>query len=278
MFLLIFVDFRRFALVVNQVISKDGGAMSKYEIQIREIVNMQGSITVLELARALSVSDQTIRRVVRPLVERGEIAKVHGALVSNRSPIDPPFMSRMSQNKAAKIAIARSLLDLIKDGDRIAIDTGSTSAFAAQALRERRYLTVVTNSAFVASTLSMIPGNNVSMAGTQLRHHDGASFDRSAFEIIERIHVDYALLSASLVDERKGFLVHEQCEVDMATAMLENSSKTIMAVDHSKFLPQNRKPSLKQPELKPGDYLLTDKPVLRQFQHLTSSLDVIVAE
>ena len=42
----------------------------------------------------------------------------------------------MSQNKAAKIAIARSLLDLIKDGDRIAIDTGSTSAFAAQALRE----------------------------------------------------------------------------------------------------------------------------------------------
>ena len=81
--------------------------MSKYEIQIREIVNMQGSITVLELARALSVSDQTIRRVVRPLVERGEIAKVHGALVSNRSPIDPPFMSRMSQNKAAKIAIAR---------------------------------------------------------------------------------------------------------------------------------------------------------------------------
>jgi DeoR family glycerol-3-phosphate regulon repressor len=70
-------------------------------------------------------------------------------------------MSRMSQNKAAKIAIARSLLDLIKDGDRIAIDTGSTSAFAAQALRERRYLTVVTNSAFVASTLSMIPGNNV---------------------------------------------------------------------------------------------------------------------
>ena len=51
--------------------------MSKYEIQIREIVNMQGSITVLELARALSVSDQTIRRVVRPLVERGEIAKVH---------------------------------------------------------------------------------------------------------------------------------------------------------------------------------------------------------
>ena len=90
--------------------------------------------------------------------------------------------------------------------------------------------------------------------------------------------MDYALISASLVDEKKGFLVHEQCEVDMATAMLENSSKAIMAVDHSKFLPQNRKPSLKQAQLKPGDYLLTDKPILRQFQHLTSSLNVVVAE
>jgi DeoR family glycerol-3-phosphate regulon repressor len=64
----------------------------------------------------------------------------------------------------------------------------------------------------------------------------------------------------------------------MATAMLENSSKTIMAVDHSKFLPQNRKPSLKQPELKPGDYLVTDKPILQQFQHLTASLELVVAE
>lgn len=116
------------------------------------------------------------------------------------------------------------------------------------------------------------------MAGTQLRHHDGASFDRSAFQIIERVHVDYALLSASLVDAKKGFLVHEQCEVDMARAMLENSSKTIMAVDHSKFLPQNRKPSLQQPELKSGDYLVTDKPILSEFQHLTASLKLIVAE
>ena len=64
----------------------------------------------------------------------------------------------------------------------------------------------------------------------------------------------------------------------MAPAMLENSSKTIIAVDHSKFLPQNRKPSLKKPELKPGDYLLTKKPILRQFKHLTSSLDIVVAE
>ena len=55
-------------------------------------------------------------------------------------------------------------------------------------LRARHRLTVVTNSAFVASTLAMIPGNNVSMAGTQLRDHDGAAFDR-------RIEIDCTALA-----------------------------------------------------------------------------------
>lgn len=251
--------------------------MSKYETHINEIVNLRGSISVLDLARELQVSDQTIRRVVRPMVARGEISKVHGALVSTRSALDPPFLARMSQNRAAKVAIARAVADLVRDGDSIAIDTGSTSAFAAQALRERKDLTVVTNSAFVASTLAMIPGNNVSMAGTQLRDHDGAAFDRSAFDVIERMQVDYVLLSASVVDAAKGFLVHEQCEVDIATAMIGISARSIMAVDASKFQPQGRRPALRQPILRPGDYLLTDQPLPPQFDELTADLNLVIA-
>lgn len=252
--------------------------MSKYESQILSIVNLRGSISVLDAAQELGVSDQTVRRVVKPLVARGDISKVHGALVSNRSALDPPFLSRMAHNRSAKIAIAREVATLVRDGDSIAIDTGSTSAFAAQALRERKNLTVVTNSAFVASTLAMIPGNNVSMAGTQLRDHDGASFDRSAFEVIERIQVDYALLSASVVDPRKGFLVHEQCEVDIATAMMGNAGRTIMAVDASKFLPQERRPAMRQPDLRPGDILITDHEIGPEFEAVTSVPDIIIAK
>lgn len=252
--------------------------MSKYETQILQIVHLRGNVSVQDLAHELRVSDQTVRRVTKPLVERGEVSKVHGALVSNRSALDPPFLARMSQNRSAKIKIALEVARLIKDGDSIAIDTGSTSAFAARALRERKKLTVVTNSAFVASTLAMVPGNNVSMAGTQLRDHDGAAFDRSAFEVIERMQVDYALLSASVVDPGTGFLVHEQCEIDIAAAMMRNANRTIMAVDTSKFLPQKRKPAMRQPELRPGDYLVTDEAISSEFSGVTNRLNVLVAQ
>lgn len=239
---------------------------------------MMGTVTVQELSQIMGLSDQTIRRVTRPLAERGALNKVHGALVSNKSALDPPFLSRMNLNREAKVAIANAVAAIVKDGDSLTIDTGSTSAFIAQMLRNRRKLTVVTNSAFVASTLAMIPGNNVSMAGTQLRDHDGASFDRSAFQVVERAQVDYCVLSASMAHPENGFLVHEQCEVDMAFAMMDSASRSIMAVDASKFQPQDRKPALRQPDLKAGDILVTDIEPPDTFRFALSHLDIRIAQ
>lgn len=247
--------------------------MSKYKDQILYAVDMRGTVSVLELAQILGVSDQTIRRVSQPLVESCELTKVHGALVSNRIASDPPFLARMKLNRDAKVAIARQAVEIITDGSSIAIDTGSTSGFIALALRARRNLTVVTNSAFVASTLAIIPGNKVSMAGTQLRDHDGAAFDRSAFEVIERMQVDYVVLSASMVDADEGFLVHEQCEVDIANAMFNSARRMIMAVDHSKFEAHERRSALRQPTLRANDILISNLNPPKKFDALLSGVD-----
>ena len=252
-------------------------SLSKYSAEILRTVDMMGTVSVQELSHILGVSDKTIRRVTRPMAERGDLSKVHGALVSNKSALDPPFLSRMSVNRDAKIAIASEVAKIIQDGDSVAIDTGSTSAFIAQALRQRRQLTIVTNSAFVASTLAMVPGNNVSMAGTQLRDHDGAAFDRAAFEVIERMEVDYCILSASMVHPQKGFLVHEQCEVDIASAMTNNAGRAIMAVDASKFQPQDRRPALRQPAFKENAILVTNAQPGEAFDPALTGMDVRIA-
>ncbi len=258
--------------------SKPQNPDSKYTEEILRTVDMMGTVSVLELSQLLGVSDQTIRRVTRPLAERGQLAKVHGALVSTKSALDPPFLSRMSLHRAEKMAIANEVADNVQDGDSLTIDTGSTSAFIAQALRQRRDLTIVTNSAYVASTLAMVPGNKVSMAGTQLRDHDGASFDRTAFQVVERAEVDFCVLSASMIHPTKGFLVHEQCEVDMATAMMDSAERAIMAVDATKFLPQKPKPAFRQPRLKDGDLLVADAEPPEAFQEVLSHLVVKIAK
>ena len=58
---------------------------SKYTEEILRRVDMMGTVTVQELSQLMGLSDQTIRRVTRPLAEQGVLSKVHGALVSNKS-------------------------------------------------------------------------------------------------------------------------------------------------------------------------------------------------
>lgn len=248
--------------------------MSKYEQDIRNAVSLRGSIGVGELASLLNVSDQTIRRIVKPMVDRGEVEKVHGAIVGTKSIADPPFLARMNKQKDAKIAIATHIAQLVKPGDSISIDTGSTSAFVAQALRQHYDLTIVTNSAFIASTLAMMPGNRVYMAGSELRDHDGAAFDRAAFETIAAHHTDWAILSASSAHAKRGFLVQEQCEVDMCIAMMEISEMRLWAVDGSKFLEQQFALALPCPL--DGDRLITNATPKKEYDNIFNQMKIEV--
>ena len=215
--------------------------MARYEHDVMNAVGLRGTVTIAELASLLDVSEQTIRRVVRPMVERGDVAKVHGAVVANRqtgagaAAAEAPFLTRMNINQRAKLSIAAEVATIITDGDSIALDSGSTTGCIAQALRQHRGLTVVTNSSFIATSLATIPGNRVHMAGVELRNHDGASFDRAAFAVVESMKVRYAILSTSAVDRQRGFMVHEHAEAEMSATMAGIADVRIVAVDSTKF-------------------------------------------
>lgn len=63
--------------------------MPLYEDDVMHAVELRGSVSVRELAMLLNVSEQTVRRIVKPLVERGEVEKVHGAVVAARASVRP---------------------------------------------------------------------------------------------------------------------------------------------------------------------------------------------
>ena len=230
--------------------------MGRYEHEVMNAVGLRGTVSVRDLAALLDVSEQTVRRVVKPMVERGEVHKVHGAITSVTSTGDAPFLTRMNVARDAKVAIAARVAQLVRDGDTVALDTGSTTGFIAQALRGHHGLTVVTNSSFVATTLATIPGNRVHMAGVELRNHDGASFDAFAFQVIRSMKVRVAILSASAIDPRRGPMVHEHCEAEMSAAMSSIADQRILAVDATKF---GRSALVAIGPLAAGDAVVTDQ-------------------
>jgi DeoR family transcriptional regulator, glycerol-3-phosphate regulon repressor len=248
--------------------------MGRYEHDVMNAVSLRGSVSVRDLAALLDVSEQTVRRIVKPMVEQQQVTKVHGAIVAVDRPGEPPFLSRMNVARAAKIAIATRVASLVNDGDTIALDTGSTTGFIAQALRQHRDITVVTNSSFIATSLATISGNRVLMAGVELRNHDGASFDSFAFKVMASTRVRLAVLSASAVDPLDGFMVQEHCEAEMSEVLCSISDVRVVAVDHSKF---GKRALVRTGALRAGDVVVTDQKPDDRFDSLLAGLRLEIA-
>ncbi len=198
-------------------------------------ISHRGSISVTELAAALQVSEETIRRDAKILVERGDILKLHGSLALPYQVGEAPFERRMREHSEAKRAIARQAVQLVEDGDTLIIDTGTTTSLFAQELRNRRGLTVVTNSSDIARTLATVNGNKVYMAGGELKADNGAAFGPSAVEFISRFKVRHAFLSVAALHPEHGPMDAALEEADIAHMALSRADHRVILTDASKF-------------------------------------------
>jgi len=214
--------------------------LRKRQNEILAAVKSSGACSIVELATQLKVSDETIRRNVKPLVRDGLIEKVHGGIVLNQNlEPEPPFERRMNKQIEEKKLISTLLTDIIKDGDSIMLDTGSTTAYVARALGERHNLSVVTNCTEIARTLARGPTNRVHICGGALRPDDWATFGSSAISFVRQFHVSYAILSIGGVTDSGEFMDYHLEEAEFSRAVIQQAHKSIVVADHTKFGSRN---------------------------------------
>lgn len=251
-------------------------AVSVRQSEILKLVRQQGSCTIGDLAERLAVSDETIRRNVKPLVSAGLVLKVHGGIILPDRFREPPIQRRMLDHKEAKERIAALVARQIQDGDSLVIDTGSTTTYVAKALMDHSNLVVVTNSTQIAGTLATRNGNRVFMAGGELRAHDAAAFGAETIDFVRRFQVRYAVLSIGAVHAVQGFMVYHLCEAEISRAAIAQSERCIVAADCSKF---ERSTLVRVCALDKVDLLVTDAtppPALAQ-QLAAAGVEVQVA-
>lgn len=226
--------------------------------EILEILRRAGGRSrVQNLAKALGVTEETIRRNVKRMSEDGLVHKVHGAVHLIDTKTELSFSDRMSEKPGAKRRIAAHVAADVPDGASLFLDIGSTTAYIAQALQSHCDLFIVTNSVAVAHALAARNGNRVFMPGGELRAHDGGIFGVDALNFVERFQTDFAILSAAAIDAQKGILIFDLEEAKFSRAIMDRASTRILAADSSKF--GKRAPiSLANPELL--DILVTDAP------------------
>jgi DeoR family glycerol-3-phosphate regulon repressor len=194
-----------------------------------------GSSRIQFLAERLNVSEETIRRNIRVLEESGLVTKVHGGVHLKDFSSEQPLHYRINENPEAKRLIAAEVAAMIKDGDTLFLDIGSTTAFIAVALQKHQNLFVVTNSISVAHALATRNGNRVFFAGGALRSHDGGAFGIEAINFVKRFHVHYAILSVAAIDARAGFMLQDMEEAEFSREAAKQAEKRVIVADADKF-------------------------------------------
>ncbi|EPX86523.1 transcriptional regulator, DeoR family [Rubellimicrobium thermophilum DSM 16684] len=227
------------------------------QAEILRLLEDRGTIRISDLSERLGVSLETVRRDVKILVSNGSVLHRHGGIMLPSALREAPFDRRMRENAAAKRLIARLTARMIRDGESVMLDTGSTTSFLARELLEHRRLTVVTNSPDIARLLATVNGNAVHMAGGALDRDSGAALGLSAIEFVSRFWVDHAIISAGALHPERGIMDYRLEEAEFARAVLARGVRRVVVCDISKF----ERPGLVQVCGWQGiDSLVTDRP------------------
>lgn len=202
---------------------------------IKEIED-RGSVTVLDLAQRLNVSEMTVRRDLVDLDNEGLIRRVHGGAVSARGrSFEPSLVIRETQHREEKALIGKMAAELITDGDSIALDIGSTALQIALNLLGRHNLTVITPSLKIANILANQPDIRLILPGGIVRHGELSLTGDLARRAFEGLFVDRLFLGVGAIDSRNGLTEYNWDDSLIKQAMVQSAKEVVVVADSSKF-------------------------------------------
>lgn len=217
--------------------SKDQNAtLARRHQELLQLVEAKGQMSVDELARHFSVSDDTIRRDLQSLERRKLLLRTHGGAVSTALLVhrETPFLIRANTHADAKTRIGRAAAQLISDGETLIVNGGSTTFAFAAGLGPRRNLTIVTNNVAMLSVLPAEAIQDVYVLGGQYRMNLGSTVGSVGFSS-GNISVDTAILGVSGLTGTDGLSTTVLEEASMLARMITSARRTIVVADASKF-------------------------------------------
>ena len=206
--------------------------------RIVELLRQQKSLSVKALSDIIGVSLATIRRDLEDLNQQGAIKRSHGGAVlalSQGTTFEPTFEMASKVAQREKAMIGAAAVEILRDGQSIILDSGTTVAELARKISEKNIqLTVVTNDLFVAGILSASPNIKLIVPGGEVRPGSYTLLGEPGLSFIENLHVDVAFIGIQAINDCQ--LCDTSSDVCiMKRRMVAASSQAILLTDSSKF-------------------------------------------
>lgn len=203
---------------------------------ILELVARDGRVLVKDLAPRFETSQVTIRKDLEILHGRGLVYRTHGGAlpVPAGALLDPSLRDKEKLRRKEKQLIGAAAARLIKEGESIVLDSGTTTTAIARALREFRNLTVITNAVNIAAELAGT-AIEVILTGGTLRENSFSLVGPLAEETLHRLSADICFLGVDGFDVHFGLTTPNLLEANVNRAMMQIAKRVVAVCDSSKF-------------------------------------------
>ncbi len=202
--------------------------------QLVEYLAERGIADLAALMAHLDVSESTVRRDLAQLEEEGQIRRTHGGavFVSERfSALN--YAARESTMTAEKGAIGRAAAELVRDGEAILLDGGTTTFQVARHLKGRE-LQIVTNSLPIAALFASKTAVELVFVGGYIYPRTGVALGPLTRRMLESVHVNKAIMGAAGITQ-EGLFNANVLMVEAERQMMTSADEVIIVADHSKF-------------------------------------------
>ncbi len=204
--------------------------------KILELLIENNSVRVSTLCKLFNVSRETIRHDLFKLKEEGLIIKEHGSATLNReSIVDIDFAKRAREHAVQKRKIGMTAAEMIKDGETIIIDSGSTTPHIARHIKNVDNLTVITPSLKVTAELGGKDGITVIMPGGIFNPIGYSLYGPQTEEFFSKINASKFFLAIHGVDVEKGLTEINIQIAHLKQVMMNSAREIILVADSSKF-------------------------------------------
>lgn len=189
-------------------------------------------VTTQELAVAFDVSEATIRRDIAELDEKKLLLRTHGGAIVLDEETEPSYYDKVDRYREEKERIAKTAAEMIRDGDTLVLDGGTTTLALARLLKNRE-VTILTNAIDIALLFEQDAKVTVILTGGDIRWNTRALVGPVADRTLDTFRVQYAFIGANGVDD-SGIMTANATEAQTKRAMLRIAKKTYCLLDHSK--------------------------------------------
>lgn len=203
--------------------------------QIISIIQENGKVKVSELSEKYGISEVSIRKDLELLEAEGHLSRVHGGAVGlNKLYVNMDLNERYRTNAIAKRKLAELASRFIDDNDTIMMNAGTTLTYVLRAIRNKKNITIVTNSVQNATEAALYPDFNVILLGGELDSKYQFTYGEDAISQLENYHANKCILSVDGISSSAGLTLYYSNEASLVKKMIESSGEVIITADSGK--------------------------------------------